>query len=93
MDNCAFHHNKGGRVLNIFLNDIDIELVYMPVHSPDFNPAEYVFGKMRRLMNYRFGDCTNIMMPECIYNMYTLLEPITPGDMQGFFQYTGYIEV
>ena len=93
MDNCAIHHNEGGRVLNEFLNDIDIELVYMPAYSPDFNPAEYVFGKMRTLMKYRFGDCTNITMPECIYNMYTSLESITPGDMQGFFQYTGYIEV
>ena len=93
MDNAATHHNDGGRILGEFLNDSDIELVYMPAYSPDFNPAEYVFGKMRTVMKHRFGDCTNITMPECIYNMYTSLESITPGDMHGFFEYTGYIDV
>ena len=63
MDNCATHHNEGGKILQEFLNDIDIELVYMPAYSPDFNPAQYVFGKMRTLMKYRFGHCTNITMP------------------------------
>ena len=43
MDNCATHHHRGGRVLQEFLNDLDIELVHMPAYSPDFNPAEYVF--------------------------------------------------
>ena len=45
MDNCPFHHNEGGEVLRDFLDDLNIELVYMPCYSPDFNPAEYVFGK------------------------------------------------
>ena len=41
MDNCATHHNQGGQILQEFLNDLGIELVYMPAYSPDFNPAEY----------------------------------------------------
>ena len=93
MDNCATHHHEGGRALREFLNDIDIELVYMPAYSPDFNPAEYVFGKIRTLMKYKFGDITNVTMAECIYHMYESLEFITPGDMRGFFEYTGYIQV
>jgi hypothetical protein len=31
MDNCPFHHNEGGEVLKDFLNDLNVELVYMPV--------------------------------------------------------------
>ena len=74
MHNCATHHNHGGQILQEFLSDLDIELVYMPAYSPDFNPAEYVFGKMRTLMKYRFGNNTSITLAQCIQNMYTSLE-------------------
>ena len=40
MDNCPIHHNEGEQVLRDFLNDLNIELVYMPAYSPEFNPAE-----------------------------------------------------
>ena len=93
MDNCATHHNQGGQILQEFLSDLDIELVYMPAYSPDFNPAEYVFGKMRTLMKYKFGNNTSITLPQCIQNMYTSLEFISPGNMKGFFKVTGYLEV
>ena len=53
MDNCPFHHNEGGEILEDFINELNIELVYMPCYSPDFNPAEYVFGKIKTLMKYR----------------------------------------
>ena len=49
MDNCPTHHNLGGEILKEFLADMNIELVYMPAYSPDFNPAELVFCKMRTL--------------------------------------------
>ena len=39
MDNCPFHHNEGGEILDDFLNELNIELVYMPCYSPGFNPA------------------------------------------------------
>lgn len=43
MDNCPIHHNQGGQVLGNFLEDLNIELVYMPAYSPDFNPVECVW--------------------------------------------------
>ena len=88
MDNCATHHNQGGQILQEFLNDIDIELVYMRAYFPDFNSAEYVFGKMRTLMKYRFGKNTSITLAQCIQNMYTSLEFISQGDMKGYFEVT-----
>ena len=93
MDNCATHHNQGGQILQEFLNDLEIELVYMPAYSPDFNPAEYVFGKMRTVMKYSFGNNTDITVAQCIQNMYTSLELISPSDMKGFFEVTGYLQV
>ena len=50
MDNCATHHFAGGEALQEWLNES--ELVYTPTYSPDFNPAEFVFNKMRSVMRY-----------------------------------------
>lgn len=90
MDNCATHHNAGGRILREFLNELNIELVHMPAYSPDFNPAEYVFGKMRTVMKYRLGILTNT---DIVQSLYTSLEQISLADMHGFYEITGYINV
>ena len=45
MGNCPIHHNEAESILRDFLSDLNIELVFMPAYSPDFNPAEYVFSK------------------------------------------------
>lgn len=42
MDNCPTHHFVGGQALKEWLNDRNIELVYTPTYSPDFNPVEFV---------------------------------------------------
>ena len=93
MDNCATHHNNGGRVLSEFLTDLNIELVYMPAYSPDFNPAEYVFGKIRTVMKYRPSNLTNMNINQCIQSFYTSLDYISLSDMTGFFKATGYLNV
>ena len=90
MDNCPFHHNEGGKVLKEFLNDLNIELVYMPCYSPDFNPAEYVFGKIKTLLKYRLHDLTNANLIQYLYNAICL---VTVGDMPEFFRVTGYLTV
>ena len=41
MDNCTIHHNEAERILRDILSDLNIELVFMPAYSPDFNPTEY----------------------------------------------------
>lgn len=56
MDNCPFHHNAGGDILREWLDDRNIELVYTPTYSPDFNPVEFVFNEMRTVMNYELQD-------------------------------------
>ena len=54
MDNAPTHHNADSQILGEFLADLGIKLVLMPAYSPDFNPVEYVFGKLRTLMKYQF---------------------------------------
>ena len=73
MDDCPFHHKEGGEILEDFLNELNIEFVYMPYYSPDFNPAEYVFGKIKTLMKYRLLDLTNANLIESLYNVINFL--------------------
>ena len=86
MDNCPTHHHEGGCVLRDFLNDLNIE----PVYSPDFNPAEYVFGKLRTVMKCQFWEITKRDLKE---SLYTAVDFIAPSDMEGFFSVTGYLDV
>ena len=90
MDNCPFHHNLGGDVLRDFLDDLNIELVHMPAYSPDFNPTEYVFGKLKSLLRGPFQDLTNA---DLIDSLYTSINYITLGDLREYFNITGYLSV
>ena len=81
-----------GLILQEFLRDLNIELVYMPAYSPDFNPAEYVFGKIRTVMKYKLGNMTNTGIHQCVQSFYTALDYITLADMRGFYGITGYLD-
>ena len=89
MDNCPFHHNDGERILRDFLEDLNIELVFMPAYSPDFNPTEYVFGKMKCLLKNRLWHLANRDLRQSLYEA---IKFITPGDMHEFFRITGYLD-
>ena len=58
MDNCGTHHFAGGKALQEWLNERNIELVYTPTYSPDFNPVEFVFNKVRTVMRYDLWEVT-----------------------------------
>lgn len=88
MDNCPTHHYEGGEILNEFLNEMGIELVYTPTYSPDFNPAEFVFAKIRTEMRYALWELTNINLTLSVYEA---IDRITESDMVGFFRATSYI--
>ncbi|XP_006811421.1 uncharacterized protein LOC102808684 [Saccoglossus kowalevskii] len=47
VDNAPIHHHEAERLLFNLLDDFDIELVYLPNYSPDFNPAENCFNKLK----------------------------------------------
>lgn len=50
MDNAAIHHNRAGEALGEWLDDIGCTLVYLPTYSPEFNPAEHVFNKLKTIL-------------------------------------------
>ena len=52
MDNLSCHHFEGGEILEDIFNDMGIELLYTPIYSPVFNPAEHVFSKVKNSLNF-----------------------------------------
>ena len=47
LDNHATHHNEGGYALGWWMDQHGIEVVYLPTYSPEFNPVELAFNKMK----------------------------------------------
>ena len=90
MDNCGTHHFAGGEALQEWLNERNIELVYTPTYSPDFNPV-FFFNKMRSVMRFELWEVTkeNIELAA----VQAAVDFITSNDMVNFFRFTSYIDI
>ena len=83
LDNLSSH--KGGRVKEI-VEGAGCELVYLPPYSPEFNPIEQVFSKLKGLMR-KAGARTREALIEA---MGGALSAVTAQDARGFFGHCGY---
>jgi transposase len=83
MDNRSAH--KGGRVKQI-VEGRGCVLLYLPPYSPDFNPIEQAFSKVKGLLR-RAEARTRESLIEA---MGLALEAVTARDARGFFGYCGY---
>lgn len=90
MDNLAVHHFDGGEVLEDYLSDMGIELLYTPVYSPDLNPIEMCFNKIKTVLNQDFNDLVHRNVK--LAGSYAV-ETITENDMRGFYKHTSYLFV
>ena len=83
MDNLSAH--KGGRVREI-LGAVGCELLYLPPYSPDLNPIEQAFSKIKGLLR-RAEARTREGLVEA---MGRALDAVTTRDARGFFEHRGY---
>jgi transposase len=83
MDNLSAH--KGGRVKEI-IEGRGCELLYLPPYSPDFNPIEQAFSKVKGLMR-RAEARTRQSLIEA---MGLALCAVSARDAGGFFGHCGY---
>ena len=84
MDNLSSH--KGSRVREL-VEARGCELLYLPAYSPDFNPIEQAFAKLKALLPSA-GARTREALLEA---MGTALDAVTADDARGFFEYRGYL--
>ena len=83
MDNLSAH--KGERVKEI-IEGRGCELLYLPPYSPDFNPIEQAFSKVKGLMRRAEARTRESL----IETMGRALEAVTDRDTRGFFGHCGY---
>lgn len=90
MDNLSAHHFEAGEILEDWLGEMGIELLYLPTYSPDLNPIEQCFNKVKTLLNEELQRLTytntNLAVMEAV-------ERITNQDMAGFYKATSYLFV
>ncbi|KAF5376010.1 hypothetical protein D9757_008836 [Collybiopsis confluens] len=88
MDNAKIHHGEAVREL---IAEHGVRLVYLSPYSPDFNPIEEAFSKVksfiRRNCDYFYASSYG---PGIIYDMTVAMGIITPEDAQGYFKHGGY---
>jgi transposase len=83
MDNLSSH--KGSRVREL-VEARGCELMYLPAYSPDLNPIEEVFSKLKALLR-RAGARTREALLEA---MGRALDAVTANDARGYFEHRGY---
>jgi transposase len=83
MDNLSSH--KGGRVRKL-IEERGCKLLYLTPYSPDFNPIEEAFAKLKTLLR-KAGARTREALIEAIGRA---LEAVTAKDTRGFFEHRGY---
>ena len=83
MDNLSSH--KGERVREI-IEGKGCELLYLPPYSPDLNPIEEAFAKLKALLR-KAGARTCEALIEA---MGWALEAVTAKDAWGFLEHRGY---
>jgi transposase len=83
LDNLSSH--KGGRVKEI-VEGAGCELLYLPPYSPDFNPIEQTFSKVKGLMRKAEARTREALVEA----MGRALEAVTVREVQAFFAHCGY---
>jgi transposase len=83
VDNLSAH--KGGRVKEI-VEGRGCELVYLPPYSPDLNPIEQAFSKVKGLMRKAEARTREALVEA----MGRALDALTSRDARGFFGHCGY---
>ncbi len=83
MDNLTAH--KGSRVREL-VEERGCKLLYLPPYSPDFNPIEEAFAKIKALLR-KAGARTREALLEA---MGRALEAVSANDARGFFEHRGY---
>jgi transposase len=83
MDNLSAH--KGERVREL-IEQRGCELLYLPPYSPDFNPIEQAFSKVKGLMRAAEARTREAL----IEAMGVALSAVSARDARGFFGHCGY---
>ncbi len=83
MDNLSSH--KGSRIREL-IERSGCELMYLPPYSPDLNPIEEAFAKLKALLRRAEARTREALLEA----MGRALDAVTASDARGFFEHRGY---
>ena len=83
MDNLSSH--KGVRARQL-VEGRGATLLFLPPYSPDLNPIELAFAKLKQLMR----SAGHRTMQALWSDVQRMLDAVTPGDAAGFLRHCGY---
>ena len=83
MDNMKSHHAKAVKEL---LDSSGVRYIYLPPYSPDLNPIEKLWSKVKALLR-KFKARTLDALPNAIQNAF---HSVTVSDCSGWFRFCGY---
>lgn len=83
MDNLASHKVDGIRTA---IEAAGSKLIYLPPYSPDFNPIEQVFAKLKALLR----KAAKRSIPALWDEIGDLLDAFPPNECQNYFRHSGY---
>ncbi len=83
MDNLSSHKRRRIREL---IEDAGAHLVFLPAYSPDLNPIELIFAKIKQLL--RSMACRT---RDALWNaIQPVLDQVTPSDAMNCYKHGGY---
>lgn len=84
MDNFTIHHNAKVREL---IEAAGCELRYLPSYSPDYNPIENLFAKLKAFLKKQGADT----VPRLIQAFENAVLTVTQDDAKNAFAHCGYL--
>lgn len=83
MDNLNAHKNKEVRKL---IEAAGASVLFLPPYSPDLNPIEAAWAKMKHLIRKYAATCVGSLRQA----IYRACRHLRPADIKGWFKYCGY---
>lgn len=83
MDNLSSHKNSFDTALFEAKN---ITIKYLPPYSPDFNPIENMWSKIKSLIKEKVAITSDALFDAIQY----AFNKITPDNVRGWFKHCGY---
>ena len=84
LDNLSAHKSQRARQL---IKSVGAELWYLPAYSPDLNPIEKMWSKIKAILRTLKARTKDVM----IHAIAKALGMVTAGDAKGWFESCGYI--
>jgi transposase len=83
MDNLGAHRPKR---IGELIEQQGCELLYLPAYSPDYNPIEEAFSKIKNLLRKAAARSKEALVDA----IGAALSAVTAADARGFFEHAGY---